>query len=104
MAPGHPPEGLGHRCPPPPPHHHHTGKEEGTGKEKAKRQILSPCKLHTVFHLKGGICVQKKDAQFPCVSTRKLRIKKRRNLKYIFLVYQRNASSQRYEETFFLAS
>ena len=30
---------------------------------------LSPRKLHPVFHLKGGICVQKKDAQFPRVST-----------------------------------
>ena len=29
---------------------------------------LSPRKLHPVFHLKGGICVQKKDAQFPHVS------------------------------------
>ena len=32
-------------------------------------QKLSPRKLHPVFHLKGGICVQKKDAQFPRVST-----------------------------------
>ena len=31
--------------------------------------LLSPRKLHPVFHLKGGICVQKKDAQFPRVST-----------------------------------
>ena len=31
--------------------------------------VLSPRKLHPVFHLKGGICVQKKDAQFPRVST-----------------------------------
>ena len=30
---------------------------------------LSPRKLHPVFHLKGGICVQKKYAQFPRVST-----------------------------------
>ena len=30
---------------------------------------LSPRKLHPVFHLKGGICVQKIDAQFPRVST-----------------------------------
>ena len=26
-------------------------------------------KSHPVFHLKSGICVQKKDAQFPRVST-----------------------------------
>ena len=31
--------------------------------------FLSPRKLHPVFHLKGGICVKKKDAQFPRVST-----------------------------------
>ena len=30
---------------------------------------LRPRKLHPGFHLKGGICVQKKDAQFPRVST-----------------------------------
>ena len=30
---------------------------------------LGPRKLHPVFDLKGGICVQKKDAQFPRVST-----------------------------------
>ena len=30
---------------------------------------LGTHKLHPVFHLKGGICVQKKDAQFPRVST-----------------------------------
>ena len=27
-----------------------------------ERQYLSSRKLHPVFHLKGGICVQKKDA------------------------------------------
>ena len=45
---------------------------------------LSPRKLHPVFHLKGGICVQKKYEQFPRVSTQELRITKRRNLKYFF--------------------
>ena len=30
---------------------------------------LSPRRLHPVFHLKGGICVQKNNAQFPRVST-----------------------------------
>ena len=30
---------------------------------------LSPHKLHPVFHLKDGICVQRKDAQFPRVPT-----------------------------------
>ena len=30
---------------------------------------LSPRKLHPVFHLKADICVQKKDRQFPRVST-----------------------------------
>ena len=42
-----------------------------THREKRKRENekdLSPRKLHPVFHLKGGICVQKKDAQFPRVS------------------------------------
>ena len=62
---------------------------------------LSPGKQHPVFHLKGVSRVQKKDAQFPRVSTWKLRIKRRRNLKYIVLGYQRNASSQRYEKNVF---
>ena len=33
------------------------------------RDELSPRKLHPVFHLKGGICVQKGDTQFSRVST-----------------------------------
>ena len=31
--------------------------------------VLSPRKLHPILHIKGGICVQKNDTQFPRVST-----------------------------------
>ena len=32
-------------------------------------EYLSPRKLHIVLYIKGGICVQKNDTQFPRVST-----------------------------------